>query len=435
MAKNSRKAIRKIAWKRVIPAGILLILAVYFVISLIVSLFTGGKNTDIYTICSLNGKQTLKAVGAEDRENVILVKDYNFYGENLNIYSSAYDRNSLDEISFTGDSYVLADLCSSKTYEFEISAAVDGQIDLAKLEAGFYAVYLKQGETVSRVYLDRTILNNNIIHTVTHGSIRKKIEVIANRKQFDSVDAKQSVLDQPFVYIKVTEEPVSAETAVTDYDIVISLAPSLTMDHVSLVGEQANGITEASELWNVAIELRDKLQEKGYKVMVLKDSYNAAYTAGGAFYGIGGTLDKAYGSGAKYFIFLDMGVWGGETGVWHSGFAEGAMAASIFEELQNIGLLKEGQVNPSSLDTTATGSYDEDYEIREAGGKVLGAGTYSEASQSNASFAADNIKGIETVKIVTTNITDSSSVSLWNEKKSQVADAIIRGIEKYYTGE
>ncbi|MBR0386096.1 MAG: hypothetical protein IJI05_06095 [Erysipelotrichaceae bacterium] len=432
MAKKSKIRWNRIAWKRVIPAGILLILVLYFIISLIVGLFTGGKSSNIYTVCNLNGKQTLKAVGQEDHSSVTLVKDYKFYGEHLNFYVESYDRSSLETVIPQADSIVLADLCSNKQYEFEMQSAVDGQIDLAQLTPGFYAVYLKSGEKLSRIYLDRTILTNNVIHTVTRKSLRTRVEIIANRKQFDSPEARQSVLDQPYVYLKVTEEAVSSDTAADiDYDIVISIAPALTMDHISLVGDSGNGITEAEELWSVATELKNTLAENGYKVKMLKDAYNAPYLSGGAFYGTDGVLNRAYDSKAKYFIYLDMGIWGGEVGVYHSGFALGKLSESIFGELNTIGLLNGQQLTASSLESTNHGTYDEDYEIREAGGVVLGAGTYSETSVANSGFAGHNIYGIETVKIVTTDITDASSVSLWREKKSQVAQAIYRGIASY----
>ncbi|MBQ1757262.1 MAG: hypothetical protein IIZ98_02900, partial [Erysipelotrichaceae bacterium] len=70
-------------------------------------------------------------------------------------------------------------------------------------------------------------------------------------------------------------------------------------------------------------------------------------------------------------------------------------------------------------------------EIRELGGIVTGAGQYSETSEMNASFASKNIYGVNTVKIVTTNIWDSSSVSRWNERKEAIANAIIEGLEAY----
>ena len=62
----------KIAWKRVIPLGVLGILVIYLVLSLLVSLIfrpgsgtdPGKKNNDPskVTICTLNSKQTTKAL-------------------------------------------------------------------------------------------------------------------------------------------------------------------------------------------------------------------------------------------------------------------------------------------------------------------------------------------------------------------------------------
>ncbi len=445
MSNKSKIRWDKIAWKRVIPAAILILLVLYLIISLIVGLFKGGKgnsgtkdNSNGMTICSLNNKQTLQAVNGEDKTHVVVMKDYNFYGENLNIYNGVYDRNNLNTISNIGDSFELVDLCSDKKYSFDIEDKVDGQINLGQLDAGFYAVYIKSGDKISRVYMDRTILTNNTLYTVTRNGTRKKVELLANKTLFDGNKATESLLDQPYLYIRVTEEPASStETGLdSDYDIVISIAPSLTQDGISLVGEEEWGIVEAKELWDVATELKNKLAEKGIKAKVLKDAYDASFEDGGSFYGINGTVDKAYKSGAKYFIFLDMAVWDGGIGTYYSGFSKGSFAASIHKKLVNIELLRDTQISASEISAGANeslGKFDEEYEIREAGGKVLGAGTYSETSKANESFAANSIYGINTVKIVTNNIKSSGSTDTFKEKKLEIAGAIADGIMEYLT--
>lgn len=434
----NRKSIRwnRIAWKRVVPAGILILLLFYLFISLIVGLLKGGtgKNSSDFTICSLNGKQTLQAVKKEDRTHSVLVKDFNFYGESLNLYSEPYNRNDIASVSFEGDKFVLVDLCTDKKFEFEIGALIDSQINLGQLEAGFYSVYLKSGDQMNRVYLDRTLLSNNTIYTVSRNASRFKIELLANRTLFDNAKSSESVLDQPYLYLKVTEEPASSEVASNDYDIAISIAPALIRGGVSLVGEQNYGITEAKELWDVAEELKSKLEEAGLKVRICKDSYDVPFNDGGSYYGLNGVLDKAYSSKAKYFIYLDMGVWDGGTGTFYSHFAAGNLARTIHGKLMDIGLFSDSHLIRSAVDTgdyPELGKFDDEYEIREAGGIATGAGTYSDVSAANAPFAAENIFGLNTVKIVTNNIKSKGSTDTFKEKKAEIATAIYDGLMEY----
>ena len=99
-------------------------------------------------------------------------------------------------------------------------------------------------------------------------------------------------------------------------------------------------------------------------------------------------------------------------------------------------MLRDTQISASEISAGANeslGKFDEEYEIREAGGKVLGAGTYSETSKANESFAANSIYGINTVKIVTNNIKSSGSTDTFKEKKLEIAGAIADGIMEYLT--
>ncbi len=87
----------------------------------------------------------------------------------------------------------------------------------------------------------------------------------------------------------------------------------------------------------------------------------------------------------------------------------------------------EATTYASSLDEEY---YDGEYEIRETGGSVLGTGTYSETATQNANYT-DNIYGINTIKIITTNIYDADSVSLWTSCKDSVAQAIADAFLQY----
>ena len=416
----------RIKWKVAIPMAILALLVLYLIISLVVGLFTKNpsKDSDIYTPCNLTGKQTLKILQNEDRTNVAVVKDYNFYGESLNLYYEAYDRNMANAGTLTGKQLVLIDMCSDKKITFDITRNLDTQIDIAKLEPGFYSVYTQEGEKFTRLYADKSILSNNTIYSVTRNGKRTRVELIANQKLFDAKDATESRLDRPYLYLNVTAEEVKEDT--TEYDIVIITAPALTLQHVSPVGESANGIVEATELQAVADELKTILEEKGLKVSVIKgggDDYLM-------YYGKDGVVGKAYKSDAKYAIYLDMVTLDYEILMVHSSYVSDAFASSVFEKLKGIGLYSGNELTKSNRMNGDAGAADAYYEIRELGGVALGTGTFSATSAQNEAYK-DHKKGINAIEIITTNIRNASSVSLWNQKKAEMAKAIAEGVLAY----
>ncbi len=425
----------KIAWKRVIPLAVLLLLIIYLILSLFISAISPKKpdnKGNSFTLCSLNAKQTKQAIENEDRANPVAVVDYNFYGESLNLYYASYDRNMETSQTMDGQKVALIDMCSDKKYEFDISKYVDSQITLGQLQPGFYSVYVVKGETYSRVYMGRNLTSNNTITTVTRNNERMKVELIANKKLFDEENATESVLDQPYLYIKVTKVETSAEAVEnTDYDIVVFSAPALTETGVSTVGEADNGIVEADELFAVAQEIVQQLTDKGLRVKLLKDQADVSTM----YYGNGGIANQAYNSKAKYMIYLDMTNLDYEIRTLHTAYSDDRFAAPIFAKLKGIGLYTEDYQNDyadrGTGDNEALGVFDTEYEIRELGGIVLGAGTYSTSSAVNASFAAKSVYGINTLKICTTNIWSASSVATWNEKKASVATAVVDGVMEY----
>ncbi len=420
---NAKKKKLRIKWKTTIPAIICVILFLYLIISLIVTLFSGSsKDIDIYKIGDLNGKKTLEVINKEDRSNPVEVKDYNFYGESLNLYFDTYSLSISRSNTLNGKTVVLKDLLDeNNVIEFaDLTNKIDDQIDLGKLNDGFYSVYLKDGETLSRLYYSSIISYDNYMYTVRRNGTSKKVEIIADKTLFDQEGSNESVLDNNYIYIKVS---TATDEENTQYDFAISTAPALVYDGVSLVGVEDNGIVEAQELYELATNLKTALEAKGFKVLILKDEYDQDIS----YYGTNGVLYKAYNSKAKYMIHLDMDEYGNKA-LLYSTKSSGKLAKGIFDSLMSSTTLYESTDYLSSCDLADDDINDSQYEIREAGGVVLAAGTYSESSQQNASFASNNKFGIDTIEIITTNINDVSDVTNWLENKTKAVDAIVNGI-------
>jgi N-acetylmuramoyl-L-alanine amidase len=394
---------------------------------MIVGLFTPKDNYDIYTIGNYNGKKTLEIINEEDRSNPILIKDYNFYGESLNLYFESYGDDITKSNTLNGKTVVLKDLINTNNVITlgDLTRDVDNQIDLSKLTPGFYSLYIVDGDVTYRAYYQSVLSYNNTFYTVSRYNKNYKIEIIADKQLFDEVNTDKrkplvDVLDQNYIYIKVT---VAEEYP--QYDIAISTSPALTMTGISLVGEEIGDFVEAEQMYELALKVKAELEAKGLKVLILKDEYDQDIQ----YYGKGGTLEKAYKSGAKYMIHLDMDYYG-NTGIMFANRSSGRLAKAIFNHIFEDTNIFHNENYLFKCDVDDNGVTDLQYEIREAGGVALSAGTFSESAQTNT-FAFNNKYGIDTIQIVTTNMSDGEEISLWNQQKDKVASAIVKGILEY----
>jgi hypothetical protein len=70
--------------------------------------------------------------------------------------------------------------------------------------------------------------------------------------------------------------------------------------------------------------------------------------------------------------------------------------------------------------------------IRESGGRILAAGTYSELSRDgNASFAAQARLGMQTLTIEYGFITNTADANFWKQNKALLAKKTVEGFVKH----
>ena len=418
----------KIKWKNVILAALCLILFLYLIISLLISLFSGSnKDVDIYKIADFSGNKTLQIINSEDRSNSIEVKDYSFYGESLDLYFSNYSLSMPKNDTLNGKTVVLKDLIDDKniiTFE-NLTNEIDNQIKLDELKDGFYSIYLQNGEVLSRLFYSSVLSYDNVFYTVRRDGQIKKIELIADKSLFDYQKKKETVnvLDNNYLYLKVST--VAADQS-SQYDIAISTAPALVYEGVSLTGVEDNGIVESEQLYQLALNIKAQLESKGLKVLLIKDTHDQDI----AFYGNGGVLNKAYSSKAKLFIHLDMDEYG-DKAVLYSSKSSSQLASAIFTGLLNDCNIYENDQYLLASSLTEDGNNDAQFEIREAGGKLLAAATYSENSQNNKSFAYDNRYGMNAVDVILTNINEADDVANFLNNKDKIVTSIVSGICSY----
>ena len=430
---------RKIRWRVAIPMGICALLVVYLVVSLLVGLFIKKAEPKIYTVCGYSGSQTLSKVKGEDVAQPVQVKDFNIYGEDLNLYLEGYTIDMAAAGRLDGASLVLSDLCTGKQIRYAVSGLADSGIQLGQLSDGFYAVYVDAGGKTQRVYMDKALAAQAAMTTVVRSGVRRSVKLVADQKLFDEADQVTSTLDKPYLYIDVaTAADDQSATAAEVYDVVINTSPFLvsSSDAASAAGLTVNGINQAAELYDMAQLIKTQLEASGLKVLILKST--AADTT--SFYGTDGLLAKAYASKAKYMLNLDFAQVELGAQVIYSMYSSDTLAKAVQQGLAAGTKLAMNDVpvvnaNPAKEYAHQMGQasigYDGLYEIREAGGRQLLAGTISSQAERNASFSADSPYGLNAVTVRFISINNADEVNYWKGNKDLIAQAMSQALVGY----
>ncbi|MDD6466782.1 MAG: N-acetylmuramoyl-L-alanine amidase [Erysipelotrichaceae bacterium] len=409
-----KKRRRRIRWKTVIPMLIAFILVIYLMVSLF-GMLLGGSKQDGFTTCKLSTSKLQKKLSSKQYAGLMEMSDFIFYGEHLSLYSEEYEVGTND--SFVGRTMILKNVCSNKEIKIDkLGDTLDGQIDTRDLPVGLYEVYIVDNLIEKRLYMDVALKTSNAIYT-TAGT---KVEVLADAALLNKKNAKENALDRNYVFIHVTKE-VSPEN---ELDIMLNPGP-ITINATE--GQTGNGVTEEEEMYRLAKKVKDILTKKGFKVGISHEEYNWM-----SLYGETGTLAAGYQSNAKYFV--NLGVYsGGEESkgmqIVHSSYVSNELAASIYDEITSKTSLEGKTQTFDVVSSSRSGVYDSWYEIREAGGRALGTGLYSERSADNA--FASNENGMEAIYLDLFNIDNADDVVRWNEEFDQIANAIAEGIVKH----
>ncbi|MFI3284196.1 MAG: N-acetylmuramoyl-L-alanine amidase [Erysipelotrichaceae bacterium] len=411
----------KIAWKRI-----------FVMITLILGISVGhylyqDYNTQIsqdsYGICGWNNIDTRKNI-----ENPIYtyeVKDYLFYGETLNLYSEEYQLNVDDY--FYGKSLTLVDICSGEKSVYIMDRTIDGQIPLEVLEEGTYAIYLNQDVDMYQLYFSKEM--SDTIYTVTRNGENYRIYLFADENRFNDED-EDPFLEENFLYIEVSKEELPEDT----YDVIIDAGHS-SMDSGWSVdyGYESNGLIESEETYSLAILLKEDLEALGLKVLLTRNEISDVIDS----YDLDGRLYLGYMANAKYYFDIQgngsVGTYYGGTQVIYSSFSSNNLASTIYQTIVNNTSLYASN-SYSSTGPVASGlsdGYDGRMMIRESGGRILGAGTFSEASATNAFFNKESRFGMQAITIEYFYLTNPIDVEIWNNEIESIAQATADGFARY----
>jgi N-acetylmuramoyl-L-alanine amidase len=421
--RDARSRRRKIRWKFVLPFLVLISLILYIIITLMFPHKVAVIQPK-YTVCdySLSKAQAVfKTMSYTDTDNL---SEHLYYGETLNIYNETFELGKDDP--FVGKTVVLRNICDGTELVYMMESNIDRQIPLDSLPQGFYEVYVMENLVKTRVVSQDAFYDE--FYTIRrHNGLGMEVEIVADKSLIESPIENQTILDKNYVFIRVTEKEVPEAI----YDVVIDPSKYQTSDD-NIV---KNDVNVAEALFVSATLLKEKLEAYGLKVFITRDNEIIDR------WGVDGRMAKIYNVKAKYYIALDIN---GSTNandkgarIIYSHYTSNRFATAVFDAyLQLDDLTIYGVGSPGNKRGIISGRVLEDKmdvntDVRETGGKILGAAKYSETSAENATFALDNPYGVQAILLDLLFISNQHDYDLYTTQHDALIENIALGFADY----
>lgn len=420
---------KKLNYKIVIPFLVLAIALFY--LSYNVFLKPAENDETGYTICGFTPFKTREVLKETTSDNTIESADYFYYGETLSILHNTYDINGRDD--FAGRTMYLKNLCNGVEINYFLGATIDSQIPVESLSEGYYAVYVSQDLDKARVISTEII--EDTFFSVRREGITKKIKLLSDPSMYDS-QIEKNVLDKNYMFIEISD--INAEEASEDdsyYDVAIDPFGNNADSGSVYPGVSGNGISENTEMYEVALVIKKELESKGLSVIIVKDNVDETVN----IYGENGRIYRAAQAHAKYYLDLQMNTTADDTAaggqIVYSSYTSNKFATAIFKYLQENTDLPaisygSGDNYNGVLMSSNTDGYDTRSAIRESGGYALYAGMTQSATLDFASldqFMANNRHGMQTVTLEYLMVSNEAMVSMWQNNRDTIGIATARG--------
>lgn len=383
-----------------------------------------------FTICGLNEQQTVERVQRKEKD-VYLISDYLYYGESLNLFSHDYEAGVQDDVR--RKSITLTDLCTDESVTYTMEDSADRQIDIRELEPGFYALSIRDGFEEKRLVYDEAIMGESFYSVVRDGKV-KVATLLGN------ANLVNPALSDHDLFLKIEEREPESDV----YDVFIDpYGPRMINGTIQAAGF-ANDLDESVEMQKAAEQLKNELEKHGLKVMMAKEAADEAV----GYYGEAGIMQKAYASGAKYYLELGMNssaqAADGGTEIFYSNYSSATLANTLMYELTKNTSLTGSDLNAwfqrnsgVSADYTTVGTdgkeiYDMLPSLRESGGRISGGGHFSTAAQENADVVQSLRSGMQAVSINFIYITNKEDAQIWKNERSaiitELSNALVKAI-------
>ena len=409
----------KIKWKNVAIAALAVLLLFYLLGLLIGKIYRSvTQDSGAFTACNLSASKLRKTITSEEYESTAEIQDYVIYGEYLSLYGSPYGGPG-SQSTLAGKAIVLRNVCTGEEIRIDkASNRLDGQINLGELPQGFYEVYMVENLLNKRLYFTEPLTGSTSITTVTRNGSRNVVTLYGEASLLNQKNATENVLDNNYAFIDVRK----ADNEVMDYDIVLNPGPVVATEYYDL---EANGLKSSEEMYRFAVALSQKLTEKGYRVLLTRDDLSWA-----GMYGDKGIASIAYNAKAKYFFSFDMysGTPITGLGVYCSNYVSDSLANHLFDALIHQGGMSGQNGTGSVYYSNQEDGYDVDIDIREVGGKALGAGQREDSKENEF---ASNLNGVYSIYFELCNIAIEEDAKFWTEHFDQIVDALAEGIDTY----
>ncbi|TFG81612.1 MAG: N-acetylmuramoyl-L-alanine amidase [Erysipelotrichales bacterium] len=419
----------KVRWRIVAP---LLLLAALLLYSLITFFWPKHIVEPIipFTICDFSASKTQSVLNGKSYTDTLPMEDYLLYGETLNLFQSNYQIDAKD--SLVGKTLKLVNVCDKTELVYLLEGKADGMIPMENLSPGFYEVFVVQDLISKRmISTEKVSASFNTIRRVE--GIGKTVDLVADARLVNTAGDQPALMDQNYVFLRVREEMVDNKIA----DIYIDAGHNTHSGNGIETGRNVNGLIEAEETYKMSLLLKAEFEKYGLSVVLARDNEEDVIDQ----YGINGRLHKAYKSQAKYYIEVQLN---GSTNasirgeqIFYSSFATNRLATTVFKAMMEVpGFVATSNQSYGNIKgvnaCTRDGGLDARPIIRESGGRILSAGTYSELSrEGNASFAAEAILGMQTLTIEYGFLTNAADAAFWKNNKELLAQKTVEGFVKH----
>lgn len=422
---------RKLKWRVIIPSFILIVLSGYILFNL---LFPKELliDTPSFVICDYSYTKTQSVLNELVYEDKIELKDYLFYGETLNIYNNIYDINQADY--FIGKTIKLRNICDNSEWVYMLGKNADEQIPLENLPNGFYELFVVDSLKEKRLITSSELYDE--FYTVRRNGLNKKIDLISDKDLLKDKEDSLPIMDENYFFIQVTDQTLENDNSEV-YDVYLDAAHNTESYNFVDKGRTVNNLVEANELYRITLAVKEKLEEKGLKVLLARENEDSVINQ----YGIDGRLYKAYQADVKHYIEFNLNFTTNEetrgSRIIYSSYSSNKFATALFKSfISTPGLVPYGrQTSTNIAGVVASSRYNnlDSYPvIREAGGRILSAGTISDlAIEQNSEFNKDERKGIQSVSLEVFFISSPLDVNVYQNEFDQMVNNIVNGYLKY----
>ena len=372
-----------------------------------------------YTVCDYSLSKAQSVFKTMQYTDTIELKEHLYYGETLNIYNEPFELGKADP--FVGKTVILHNICDNTEHVYMMESLIDRQIPLDALPVGFYEVFVMENLVKTRL-ISSEVLYDQFYTVRRNNGLGKDVQVVADKDLIEPTVEGSTIFDKNYVFIRVTDSEVPSEV----YDVVID--PS--RNHEASDNTITRDINIAEALVDSAELLKTKLESYGLKVYVTRGNEIIGR------YDTDGRMAKVYRVKAKYYIALDIdsSINPSKKGasIYYSNYTSKGYASAIFEsylKLHDItidvgsgtGFIRKPLVD--KMDSAA--------DIRESGGKILGAGQYAGASSLNASFAANNPYGVQSVYLYMLYLSSPYDYTIYTTQHDALIENIAQGFADY----